>query len=125
VRECLRQASYYRDDLTVSKKCRDQAAVMMRHMQSGVRMLERRQAAHDKARTAVPKPASPAPQPAEAVFNRAEEYAMTYPDRAALIRAHGGMPAKARFDPPEPGLAQEIVASTSPIIRALDEPASA
>ncbi len=46
---------------------------------------------------------------------------MTYPNRAAEIRAHGGVPPTARYGPPEPKLVREIIASTSPILQQLDE----
>jgi hypothetical protein len=48
-KECLRQASHYRNDLAASLKCRAQAASMMRQMQSGLRILQRMQAGRDKA----------------------------------------------------------------------------
>jgi hypothetical protein len=78
-------------------------------------------------------PASPPPAPAAdpaqappdrfAALTEAEQYATLYPQRAALIRARGGMPDDGRSVPPvEPGLVAAIVASTSPILRALDHP---
>jgi hypothetical protein len=145
-RECLREASFYRNDFAASQKCRNQAALMMRHVESGVRMLERRQAAHDKAikeahpaamgragywfkESEMPQPvAAPAPEPAEPpkrdfyTLTRAEQYGVMYPDRAAGIRAAGGIPADCDYGPPEADLVEEILASTSPILLALDNP---
>jgi hypothetical protein len=58
-------------------------------------------------------------------LTEAEQYALIYPDRAALIRAGGGLPARVTFGPPEPELVEELVNGTSPILRALDRPALA
>jgi hypothetical protein len=51
----------------------------------------------------------------------AEQYAALYPQRAALIRAYGGLPLNVNFGAPEPELVTAIVASTSPIMLALDQ----
>ena len=48
-----------------------------------------------------------------------------YPQRAAQIRAHGGMPPGADFDPLEPDTLEGIVRGTSPILLALDGPKGA
>jgi hypothetical protein len=128
-------------------RCRAQASAMMRHMQCGLRALERRQAAREKALAAlqpaameragywfheitVPEaePAEPAAPPATPAFEdltEAEQYAINYPGRAASIRAEGGLPARCNFGPPEPALVAAIVAGTSPTLRALDQPAHA
>jgi hypothetical protein len=49
---------------------------------------------------------APAPQPAEAapepVLDEVELYAVTYPDRAARIRASGGLPPDLDWAPPPP-----------------------
>jgi hypothetical protein len=58
-------------------------------------------------------------------LTEADQYAIIYPRRAALIRSLGGLPARCDFGPPEPDLAHAIVSSTSPILRALDAPAKA
>lgn len=50
----------------------------------------------------------------------AEHYAMIYPDRAALIRADGGLPARVTFGPPGPELVYAIVNGTSPALLAAD-----
>ena len=56
-------------------------------------------------------------------LTEAEQYAAIYPDRAALIRATGGLPPKPSFGPPEPDIVEALVNGTSPILRALDRPA--
>jgi len=53
---------------------------------------------------------------------RRAKLAQTYPDRARRIRAAGGLPQGFNAGPPEPELLAEIVAGTSPILRALDPP---
>ena len=58
--------------------------------------------------------------PAPATLSEAEQYAVIYPDRAAIIRANGGLPARLDFGPPEPDIVEAIVNGTSPILRALD-----
>jgi hypothetical protein len=75
-----------------------------------------------------PQPADDAPpppgEPPRRVFEQmdpAEQYAALYPQRAALIRAFGGLPPNINFGAPEPDLVAAIVASTSPIMLALDE----
>jgi hypothetical protein len=81
---------------------------------------------------AAPPPAEPVPEPEpepppEDKFvrlNEAEQYAIIYPRRAALIRSLGGLPARPDFGPPPPELVHAIVTGTSPHLRALD-PAAA
>ncbi len=68
--------------------------------------------------------ASPPGEPPRRVLSQmdpAEQYAVLYPQRAALIRAFGGLPPNINFGAPEPDLVAAIVASTSPIMLALDE----
>ena len=67
-----------------------------------------------------PVPTSPDDDPITR-YDEAEHYALTYPNRAAEIRAHGGVPSTAHYGHPEAKLVQEIIASTSPILRQLDE----
>jgi hypothetical protein len=55
----------------------------------------------------------------------AEQYAIIYPRRAALIRSLGGLPDRLDFGPPAPALVHAIVTGTSPTLRALDRPAAA
>jgi len=43
-----------------------------------------------------------------------------YPRRARLIRAHGGLPDKIDFGPPDPELVPFIVHGTTPELLALD-----
>jgi hypothetical protein len=57
-----------------------------------------------------PEPSSePAPPPQFAELTEAERYVTLYPDRAARIRAAGGLPADLDFGPPEPDLVAAIV----------------
>jgi len=134
-------------DMAERTRCLAQAASMSRQSDSGYRALQRRQATRDKQlaethpaamqragwwfhEAAPPEPA-PAPDPAPAAepavpfeaMSEAEQYAVTYPDRAGRIRAAGGLPQGFNAGPPEPELLAEIVAGTSPILRALDPPA--
>ena len=55
-------------------------------------------------------------------MTEAEQYAVIYPKRAALIRANRGLPPRLDFGPPEPELVAAIVSGTSPILQALDVP---
>ena len=68
-----------------------------------------------------PEP-TPAPEPDDAFarLSEAEQYALIYPRRAALIRSLGGLPERCDFGPPEPDLVRAIVFGTSPTLRALD-----
>jgi hypothetical protein len=54
------------------------------------------------------------------VLTEAERYAVIYPDRAARIRAAGGLPADLDFGPPEPALVRDIVHGASPDLPAPD-----
>jgi hypothetical protein len=66
-----------------------------------------------------PAPAPPAPEPpADAEPKRdlaaeAEMYAIMYPRRAKLIRAHGGLPGTIDFGPPDPELIPFIATEDS------------
>jgi hypothetical protein len=129
------------------RRGRAQASAMMRHMQSGLRTLQHRQATREKAEAAMhpaameragwwfhdvstplPPPAAPAPTPPAAepdddkfrALSPAEQYAVIYPDRAALIRAERGLPARCSFGPPDDEIVEALVNGTSPILRALD-----
>lgn len=71
-----------------------------------------------------PPPASPPEPEPEDKFRQlteAEQYAVNYPRRAALIRALGGLPEPCNFGPPSPELVHAIVISTSPILLELDQ----
>jgi hypothetical protein len=70
-----------------------------------------------------PAPAAPERDNSFATLSEADQYAVLHPRRAALIRAHGGLPPKCDFGPPEPDLVHDIATGTSPILRALDAPA--
>ncbi len=87
----------------------------------------------------VPEPAPP-PKPSEAgepvppptavtgkfeSLSEAEQYATLYADRAARIRAAGGLPPRLDFAPPEPEIVEALVNGTSPILRALDQHSAA
>jgi hypothetical protein len=72
-----------------------------------------------------PDAAPPAAAPAVAVAPEhaiadAELYAAMYPERAASIRAYGGLPPNIDYGPPEPELVDTLVNGTSTILRALD-----
>jgi hypothetical protein len=67
----------------------------------------------------------PEREDAFSLLAEAEQYALIYPRRAALIRSLGGLPARCDFGPPRPELVACIVIGTSPMLRALDVPAAA
>ena len=157
-KDCLRLAVQPGQDAEGARRCRAQASAMLRHVQSGLRSLQRIQAKWEKAEAAmhpvameragwwfrdasvplpegtpdeVEAPQSVAAQSAAAPpdddwadrkfsdLSEAEQYATLYPDRAARIRAHGGLPARIDFGPPEPEIVDALVNGTSPILRAL------
>jgi len=127
-------------------RCRAQASAMLRHSQAGLRTLHRIRADREKAEAAmvpaamrragywfhdvsVPAPAEPPPpaQPTEQplpadIEAEADQYAVIYPDRAARIRALGGLPYPLDFGPPEPELVLAIATGTTPALRALGPP---
>jgi hypothetical protein len=78
----------------------------------------------DAPQPAGPPDTAPAMPPFEQLSD-AEQYALLYPDRAAAIRAGGGLPARLDFGPPEPEIVHALVHGTSPILLALDRPAVA
>jgi hypothetical protein len=55
-----------------------------------------------------------------AIAAEADQYAVIYPQRAAQIRALGGLPEPCRFGPPSDGLVHAMVTGTSPTLRVLD-----
>ncbi len=69
---------------------------------------------------AVPEPVAAAP--AFETLTEAEQYAVIYPGRAALIRGNGGLPARLDFGPPEAEIVEALVHGTSPILRAIGPP---
>ena len=147
-KDCMRLAAQpgrTEDDV---RRCRAQALAMGRQAQAGIRLLERRQARRAKAEAAMHpptmeragywfravEPSEPKvepkvepkleqqPQRREASdMTRGELYAVNYPRRAALIRAHGGLPARIDFGAPEPDIVEELLTSTSPLIREVDQ----
>lgn len=158
-KDCLRLAVQPGQDPEAARRCRAQASAMMRHMQSGLRALQRTQSMRETAEAAMhpaameragywlrdasaplpaaspaqaeapqpivlqPADAPPDPDRAEPRFSDltdAEQYAAVYPDRAARIRAHGGLPMRLDFGPPAPEVVDALVNGTSPILRALD-----
>lgn len=85
------------------------------------------QALPDAPPASPPEPLPPPPEPAPAEppppdpMTEAEQYAVIYPQRAALIRRHGGVPPDARLGPPEPHLVRALVNGRSPALLALDQ----
>jgi hypothetical protein len=71
-----------------------------------------------------PPPCQPGAMPKYQDMTEAEQYAVIYPDRAAAIRRHGGMPPGAKYPPPDDAVFRDIVTGDSPVFLALDaEPA--
>ena len=74
-----------------------------------------------------PPPAEPPPPAASdadakfASYDEAEQYALIYPNRAAEIRAHGGVPPTARYGPPDAQLVAQLIASASPVLQQIDK----
>ncbi len=68
---------------------------------------------------------APVPEPAEEAtpdpIAAAEEYAVLYPERAALIRRLGCVPDNASFGPPEDYLVHALVTGRTPALLALDQ----
>jgi hypothetical protein len=139
--DCLDLARAYRNDIAATLRCRAQAAALLREMRGLLRDYRRMQAEQENAETAT-NPAAmqraggwsrdvavSAPEPAEptaefSTLTEAEQYAVIYPERARRIRAAGGLPTGHDFGPPEPEIVAAIVHGTSPILRALDVPAT-
>lgn len=73
-----------------------------------------------------PQPEAEAKPPPFEQLSEAEQYAVMYPRRAALIRRLGGLPQPCDFGPPEAALVRAIIATDTPIMRAVDrdEPGS-
>ncbi len=143
-RDALRSvAAHAGTDPAEVRRCRAQAASMMRQADSGIRTLMRMQAERHKAEDALrpfamqragywfkpvagpeppPEPA-PVPEPSAppgkefAAMTPAERYLSLYPRRAASILAHGGMPPQPDFPPPDREELEDLLTSTSPIVR--------
>lgn len=138
-KDALRWAALPGLDPGEMRRHRAQAASLSRTVQSGIRTLMRMQAERQKAEDArrpaameragywfrdVGDAATTTPEPATTPFEQMseeEQYAVMYPQRAALIRARGGVPPDVTFGPPDPDLALRIVHSASPILRELDQ----
>lgn len=150
-RDCMRHACMHFNDTGIAMKCRAQANHCQRTANAARALLLRVQADRHKREAvqksceqdawtihatesyllaadgqsvaAPPPPPSPvtAGDTREPRRTAAELYAIMYPQRAASIRACGGMPPDARFDCPAPELLGELLASTSPILRQIDE----
>ena len=73
---------------------------------------------------AAPTPEEETPPPSDPLAE-ADQYAIIYPRRAALIRSLGGLPPNCDFGAPAPELVHAIVTGTSPTLHALDNPAAA
>jgi len=74
-----------------------------------------------------PPPSAPTPEPARDdtgnSLTEAELFAVTYPQRAKLIRSLGHLPEPCSFGPPAPELVRAIVSGTSPVLLELDRQA--
>lgn len=148
-RDALRAACQPGLDPEQVRRCRAQAATMMRRADTDIRTLMRIQAERVKAETAMrpaameragywfksitlphPEPA-PAPEPPPPIrveygaMTPAERYATLYPDRASRILAERGLPTRLTFPPPDPEVVTDLLSSSSPLVRALFEPAQA
>jgi hypothetical protein len=148
-KDALRGAIRFVNDLAAAERCRRQHALMMRTMHGGLRVLlrlqdERRKLEDAKRPVALlragflhsgtlppepeppPCPSADAPEPQPAAMPRyedmteAEQYAVIYPDRAAAIRRHGGMPPGTKYPPPDQHIIPDIVTSNSTVFLALD-----
>ena len=144
--ECLRLTNHPGTDLVMALKCSAQAASMMRQSQAAFRTLLRTQAAREKrdadpinAGTAAwtehmaaasmtealtsskrePAPPEPEPDAPDVAL-----YETIYPERAALIRRHGGVPADVTFGPPDEDTVRALVTTRSPIVKTLDRQAA-
>jgi hypothetical protein len=150
VMACLRLASLQGTDVVMAMKCYAQAASLMRQSQAALRTLQRTQAIREKrdadpikAGTAAwaehmaaaamtdaltsPKPEMAPPEPEPEPEPDAPDVALyeaIYPDRAALIRRHGGVPEDVTFGPPDEDMVRALLATHSPMVKTLDPPAA-
>ena len=150
---CLRLGSLPDIDPVMVLKCYAQAASLMRQSQAALRTLQRTQALRAKrdanpvtadaaawaehiaaasmtdALTALkPEPAPPKREPAplepEPDAPDVALYEAIYPDRAALIRRHGGVPPDVTFGPPDEATVRALLATRSPTPDALNRQAA-
>jgi hypothetical protein len=132
-------------DVTPADRCRltAESAGHFRHVRATTLILARRHAKREKAEATMhpkameragywfrdvsvsePGPARTSPDARRRFeqMDEVEQYAVLYPQRAAVIRAHRGLPPKCTFGPPDPTLIERIVKSDSPVLRELDPP---
>ncbi len=135
--DCLRLVNELHHDLAMQMKCRAQSVAMARQSESALRALMRLQAIRLK-RDAKPETAAAAEwaehiattamtaaltaggpggnpsqhedPPADGDLSEVQLYEAMYPERAALIRRHGGVPANVSFGPPEEEMVQALLA---------------
>jgi hypothetical protein len=146
--ECARRANHPDTSMELGVKYTVLAASMVRQSQAALRTLLRAQAVREK-RDADPikagtaawaehiaasamtealtaskrEPAPPEPEP-EPDAPDVALYEAIYPDRAALIRRHGGVPPDVTFGPPDEAMVQALLATRSPTPNTLDQPAA-
>jgi hypothetical protein len=149
---CLRLANLRATGMEMGLKCNAQAASMSRQSHSALRTLASMQAVRKKRdadpvtadaaawteRVAIasmtdaltlPKPEpAPPPQPEpdapEVAPSDVALYAAIFPERAALIRRHGGVPADVTFGPPDAATVRALLATRSPTLKPLDRQAA-
>ena len=130
----LRLAGLAAADPMEQRRCRAQAASMARQSDAALRALLRIQATREKqletmqpaameragywfrdvSVPAAPHPPALEPEPAQDdVAAEAERYAVIYPERAARIRAAGGLPDRLDFGPPEPEIVAALLRGTT------------
>jgi hypothetical protein len=146
--ECARRANHPDTSMELGVKYNVLAASMVRQSQAAFRTLLRAQAVREK-RDADPikagtaawaehiaasamtealtaskrEPAPPEPEP-EPDAPDVALYEAIYPDRAALIRRHGGVPADVTFGPPDEAMVHALLATRSPVAKTLDQQAA-
>jgi hypothetical protein len=146
--ECARRANHPDTSMELGVKYNVLAASMVRQSQAALRTLLRAQAVREK-RDADPikagtaawaehiaasamtealtaskrEPAPPEPEP-EPDAPDVALYEAIYPDRAALIRRHGGVPEDVTFGPPDEDMVRALLATHSPMVKTLDPPAA-
>ncbi len=116
--DSLRTASLPGCQMEDVRRCRAQAAAMMRASQGALHALLAIQAARTKAQRQL-EPAVDESPPRD-IAAEADEYAVHHRKRAALIRSLGRLPHRLDWGPMKPELVQAIISGTSPILRGLD-----
>ncbi|HME24942.1 MAG TPA: hypothetical protein VKI44_27045 [Acetobacteraceae bacterium] len=130
--DCLRLAGVVgRRCEETAQRCRAQAATMGRLQHSALRALRLLQngrgrahespAVEDVQPTRHDAPIADAPPPAPDIVAEAEHYVAVHRERAAVIRARGGDPARLHFPLPRPEVMRAIVTGNSPLLRSLDK----